>query len=75
MRTAFDDHVALGQVLQHLSQMFAAVERRGHLVGIGARKLEENVRADGHDGGAHLRRILFQELICGDNGDAELARF
>ena len=75
MRAALDHHVALGQVLQNLGQTFAAIERRGDLVGVDARKLKEDVGADRHDRRAHLRRILFQELVGGNNGDAELARF
>lgn len=43
---AFDHHVALGQVLQNLGQALAAVERRRNLVGIGARKLKKDVRAN-----------------------------
>src|ERR1035441_2815482 len=70
-----DDQVPPGQVLQQLCEALAAVEGVGHLVGVDAGELKERVRADGHDGGAHLRRILFQELVGGNNTDAELAGF
>src|ERR1035441_7227682 len=72
---AFDDHAPLGQVLQQFGEALAAVERVGHLVGVDAGKLKERVRADGHDGGAHLRRILLQELVGRNDADAELAGF
>src|ERR1017187_2774291 len=72
---ALDDQVPLGQVLEQFCEALAAVERVGHLVGVEAGKLKEHMRADGHDGGAHLRRILFQELVGGNNTDAELAGF
>ena len=55
--------------------MFSAVQRCGHFVGVTAGKLKKNVGADGHDGRAHLRRVLIQELIGRNHADAELARF
>ena len=75
VRTALHDHVALGQILQNFREPLSAIERRGDLVGVGARKLKEDVGADSHDGGAHLRRILLQELIRGYNRDSEFACF
>src|SRR5260370_37080866 len=59
VRAALYDQVALGKILQKFGQAFAAIERRGHLVGINAGELEENVGADSHDRRTHLRRILF----------------
>src|SRR5579871_5732738 len=74
-RPALDHHVPLGQVLEGFSQMLSAVQRRSHFVGVAAGKLKKYVSAHGHDGGAHLRRILFEKLVGGDNRDAEFAGF
>src|ERR1039457_5291809 len=45
MAAALDDHVPLGQILQQLREALTAVERVGHLVGVGAGKLEKRMRA------------------------------
>src|ERR1051325_3823669 len=74
-RAALYDHVALGKILQKLSQSLSAVERGSDLVGVGARKLKKDVCAHGHDCGSHLRRVLLQELICGDYRDGKFSCF
>ena len=75
MVSGLHHQVSLRQILKDFRQVFAAIQCRGHLVGIVAGKLEQNVRADGHDGRAHLRRILIQKLVCGDHADAEFPGF
>src|SRR6202521_4066882 len=41
----FYNHMTSGQVFEELGKGFPSVERRCDLVGIGARKLKENMRA------------------------------
>src|SRR5260370_29135019 len=67
--------ISLWQVLKDFGQMFSAVQRCGHLVGITAGKLKKDVSADSHDRRAHLRRVLIEELIGGNYTDTELAGF
>ena len=75
MRSAFHHHLSFGQVFKNLSEPLAAIERGGHLIGIYARQLKENMGSDGHDRGAHLCWILFEKLIGGNDRDSELAGF
>src|ERR1022692_1088488 len=75
MMAGFDDQISLGQVLEDFRQVFCAVQRCGHLVGIATGKLKKNVCANRHDGGAHPRWVLIEELIGGDYPDTELAGF
>src|SRR5882724_572963 len=70
-----DYKVSGWQVLEDLRQVFSAIQRGGHLVGITCGKLEENVRSNRHNGRPHARRVLIQKLIRGADADTELARF
>src|SRR5579863_2700065 len=75
LRSAFYDTMPLRQVLQPFGQRLPAVEGLGNLRGVGARKLEKDMNADGKDGGTHLRRVLIEKLVGRDDGYAELACF
>src|SRR5579863_155042 len=63
------------QVLQAVGERCAAIERLRDEVGIHTGELEKDMRVDGEDCRPHFGRMLVQELICGDDPDAELAGF
>src|SRR6266481_1323771 len=74
-RAAFHDAMTLRQIFQAICERSTAIKSLCDQAGIRTRQLEENVGMDREDSGAHLRRVLVQELVGRNDADAELAGF
>src|SRR5258708_6901540 len=73
--TGFQNAVPLREIFETLRKRLSAIQCLGDSPGIHARKLEECVSADGENRRSHLRRVLVEKLIGGDDAHAELAGF
>src|ERR1035437_10095500 len=70
-----DHYVALRKVSQEFGQRFSTIQCGRHFFGIGAGKLEADVRANCHKRGADLSGMLIKELVCGNDRNAEFTSF